>query len=67
MVFTFICHTSAVSEGGMGLFHAGKKSVLLVWPTGGELDLLPFWPFHFIQLRLCPPITLFLRGSICDE
>jgi toluene monooxygenase system ferredoxin subunit len=37
MAFTFICHTSAVSEGGMGLFHSGRKSVLLVWPTGGEL------------------------------
>jgi len=35
--FTFICHTNAVSEGGMGLFHAGRKSVLLVWPAGGEL------------------------------
>ena len=37
MAFTSICHTSAVSEGGMGLFHAGRKSVLLVWPTGGDL------------------------------
>lgn len=37
MAFTSICHTSAVSEGGMGLFSAGRKSVLLVWPTGGEL------------------------------
>ena len=37
MAFTSICHTSAVSEGGMGLFHVGRKSVLLVWPTGGEL------------------------------
>ena len=37
MAFTSICHTSAVSEGSMGLFHAGRKSVLLVWPTGGEL------------------------------
>ncbi len=37
MAFTFICHASAVSEGGMGLFQAGRKSVLLVWPTGGEL------------------------------
>jgi toluene monooxygenase system ferredoxin subunit len=37
MAFTFICPASAVSEGGMGLFQAGKKSVLLVWPTGGEL------------------------------
>lgn len=37
MAFTFICHTGAVSEGGMGLFQAGRKSVLLVWPTGGEL------------------------------
>ena len=37
MAFTSICHTSAVSEGSMGLFQAGRKSVLLVWPTGGEL------------------------------
>ncbi len=37
MTFTSICPTNAVSEGGMGLFQAGKKSVLLVWPTGGEL------------------------------
>lgn len=37
MAFTSICSTSAVSEGGMGLFHAGKKSVLLIWPAGGEL------------------------------
>ena len=33
MAFTSICHTSAVSEGGMGLFHVGRKSVLLVWPA----------------------------------
>ncbi|MBU3887823.1 Rieske 2Fe-2S domain-containing protein [Methylosinus sporium] len=37
MAFTFICNTSAVSEGAMGLFQAGRKSVLLVWPAGGEL------------------------------
>jgi toluene monooxygenase system ferredoxin subunit len=37
MAFTSICHTSAVNEGGMGIFHAGRKSVLLIWPTGGEL------------------------------
>ena len=37
MAFTSICPTSAVSEGSMGLFQAGKKSVLLVWPEGGEL------------------------------
>lgn len=37
MAFTSVCPTSAVSEGGMGLFQVGKKSVLLVWPTGGEL------------------------------
>jgi len=37
MAFTSICPTGAVSEGGMGLFQAGKKSVLLVWPQGGEL------------------------------
>jgi len=37
MAFTSICPTGAVSEGGMGLFQAGRKSVLLVWPAGGEL------------------------------
>ena len=37
MAFTFICPTNAVREGGMGLFQAGRKSVLLVWPAGGEL------------------------------
>jgi len=37
MAFTSLCNTSDVSEGGMGFFRAGKKSVLLVWPTGGEL------------------------------
>jgi toluene monooxygenase system ferredoxin subunit len=37
MAFTSICPTSAVSEGGIGFFQAGRKSVLLVWPTGGEL------------------------------
>lgn len=37
MTFTSICPTSAIGEGGMGLFRAGKKSVLLLWPEGGEL------------------------------
>lgn len=37
MAFTSLCPSNAVSEGGMGLFKAGKKSVLLVWPAGGEL------------------------------
>lgn len=37
MAFTSICPTDAVSEGAMGLFQVGKKSVLLVWPQGGEL------------------------------
>jgi toluene monooxygenase system ferredoxin subunit len=37
MAFTSICLASAVSEGGMGLFQAGRKSVLLVWPKDGEL------------------------------
>mgnify|MGYP001215704147 CR=1 FL=1 len=37
MNFTTVCTTDAVREGGMGLFQVGKKSVLLVWPTGGEL------------------------------
>ena len=37
MAYTYICDTGAVNEGGMGLFQAGRKSVLLVWPQGGEL------------------------------
>lgn len=37
MTYIFICPADAVSEGSMGLFQAGRKSVLLVWPTGGEL------------------------------
>jgi toluene monooxygenase system ferredoxin subunit len=37
MVYTPICSADAVSEGGMGLFQAGRKSVLLVWPRGGAL------------------------------
>lgn len=37
MAFTSICDAGAVKEGGMGFFVAGKKSVLLVWPEGGEL------------------------------
>ncbi|MCW2284497.1 toluene monooxygenase system ferredoxin subunit [Rhodoblastus acidophilus] len=37
MSFLVVCPTSAIAEGGMGLFKAGKKSVLLVWPRGGEI------------------------------
>ncbi|HEY6880060.1 MAG TPA: Rieske 2Fe-2S domain-containing protein [Polyangiales bacterium] len=37
MAFTAVCPASAVTEGGMGLFQVGKKSVLLVWPKGGAL------------------------------
>ena len=37
MAFTSVCPASAVNEGTMRLFQVGKKSVLLVWPTGGEL------------------------------
>jgi len=37
MAFTAVCPASSVSEGGMGIFHVGKKSVLLVWPAGSEL------------------------------
>jgi nitrite reductase/ring-hydroxylating ferredoxin subunit len=37
MAFTSVCQTSAVSEGGMGLFQVGRKSVLLLWPKGGDL------------------------------
>ncbi|WP_034996630.1 Rieske 2Fe-2S domain-containing protein [Beijerinckia mobilis] len=37
MAFTALCHTGDISEGNTGLFQAGRKSVLLVWPKGGEL------------------------------
>jgi toluene monooxygenase system ferredoxin subunit len=37
MAFSFVCHSSAISEGGMHLSQVGRKSVLLVWPAGGEL------------------------------
>lgn len=37
MNFSVVCPTSAIKEGAMGLFQVGKKSVLLVWPEGGEL------------------------------
>jgi len=37
MAFSFVCHSSAISEGGMLLSQVGRKSVLLVWPAGGEL------------------------------
>ncbi len=37
MNFTTVCTIEALREGGMGLFQVGKKSVLLLWPTGGEL------------------------------
>ena len=37
MAFTSVCQTNAISEGAMGLFQVGRKSVLLLWPEGGEL------------------------------
>ena len=37
MTFTAVCPKDAIQEGGMGYFVAGRKSVLLVWPEGGEL------------------------------
>ena len=36
MTFTPLCNTDAVSEGGVGLIHAGR-SVLLIRSKGGEL------------------------------
>jgi toluene monooxygenase system ferredoxin subunit len=37
MNFSVVCPTSAIHEGAMGLFKVGKKSVILVWPEGGDL------------------------------
>ena len=39
MAFTFVCHTNAVQEGGMGFFQVGRKSVLLVWPQAANSRL----------------------------
>lgn len=37
MAFTAVCSATDISEDSFGLFQVGKKSVLLVWPKGGEL------------------------------
>ena len=37
MAFTPVCSTRALDEGTMTLLQVGKKSVLLVWPAGGEV------------------------------
>jgi toluene monooxygenase system ferredoxin subunit len=37
MAFVPVCKTDAVHEGGIAWLRVGKKSVLLVWPTAGEL------------------------------
>ncbi|HET7539045.1 MAG TPA: Rieske 2Fe-2S domain-containing protein [Polyangiaceae bacterium] len=57
MAFTSVCPASAVSEGGMGIFHVGKKSVLLVWPKGGVLKA---------YRGRCPHADLPLSGATFD-
>jgi toluene monooxygenase system ferredoxin subunit len=37
MAFATVCEQQAVQEGQMALFRIGKRSVLLVWPQGGEV------------------------------
>jgi toluene monooxygenase system ferredoxin subunit len=37
MAFVSVCERAALQEGQMGLFRIGKRSVLLVWPMGGEV------------------------------
>jgi toluene monooxygenase system ferredoxin subunit len=37
MAFVSVCEQAALQEGQMGLFRVGKRSVLLVWPRGGEV------------------------------
>jgi toluene monooxygenase system ferredoxin subunit len=37
MAFVSICKEEALREGQMGLFRILRKSVLLVWPVGGEV------------------------------
>ena len=37
MAFVSVCEHAALEEGRMSLFRVGKRSVLLVWPQGGEV------------------------------
>jgi len=57
MTFTSVCPSNAVSEGNWGIFHVGKKSVLLVWPTGGQLKA---------YRGRCPHADLPLVGATFD-
>lgn len=57
MAFTTVCPASAVTEGSMGIFQVGKKSVLLVWPVGGELKAFR---------GRCPHADLPLNGATFD-
>lgn len=37
MAFISLCRTTDLREGEIAIFRAKRKSVLLVWPSGGEL------------------------------
>ncbi len=37
MAFVSVCEQSALQEGQMLLVRSGKRSVLLVWPQGGQV------------------------------
>jgi len=37
MAYVAVCKESELSEGTMGLFRVERKSVLVVWPAGGEI------------------------------
>jgi toluene monooxygenase system ferredoxin subunit len=58
MAFTSVCPASAVREGGSGIFQVGKKSVLLVWPAGGELKA---------YRARCPHADMPLQGASTFE
>ncbi len=75
MAFTSICPASTVKEGGIGLFQTGRKSVLVVWPTGGELKAyrgrcphadLPLTKASFNGQTVTCPIHQWGSGHIAD-
>ena len=37
IAFVSACEQAALQEGQIGLFRVGKRSILLVWPRGGEV------------------------------
>jgi len=58
MALTPVCQSAQISEGSMELFRIGRKSVLLVWPKGGELRA---------YRGRCPHLDIPLEGAVLDQ